>query len=75
MSGIKVEFLETLRFLNSIFFKIFWWLAITVCIHNVKSSYASHATIILKVRNVALGILSRRINWQDLTLLEKIDGM
>ncbi|XP_057550212.1 protein ABCI12, chloroplastic [Amaranthus tricolor] len=26
-----------------------------------------------EVRNVALGILSRRINWQDLTLLEKID--
>ncbi|XP_010694966.2 protein ABCI12, chloroplastic isoform X1 [Beta vulgaris subsp. vulgaris] len=26
-----------------------------------------------EVRNVALGILSRRIHWQDLTLLEKID--
>ncbi|XP_021713616.1 protein ABCI12, chloroplastic-like [Chenopodium quinoa] len=26
-----------------------------------------------EVRNVALGILSRRIDWQDLTLLEKVD--
>lgn len=40
-----------------------------------KKNIILNSLYILQVRNVALGIVSRRIEWQQLTTLETVDGI